>query len=396
MAGKVSIVLVGVGGYGNIYAEELLMTKNVNAYLKGVVDITLEKSRFYDEIKQRQIPVYDSLEKFYQEHDADLAIIATPIHLHKQQACLAMENGSHVLCEKPVTADIQELHDMIETRNRTNKMLAIGFNWSFTDSVQELKKDILAGKFGKPKRMKGLVLWPRNADYYNRSAWAGKQFGPNGERIFDSVLSNATAHFLHHLFYLNGDSISTSTKIKEIQAELYRANPIETFDTCAVHIQTTNDVEILYLASHAVENEYKPQYMLEFENATITYHPNDEGDEIIATWNSGKTKIYKSPERIHLRKLDLMVEAVKQNKKEVLCGPEAAGTHVYAIDGIHRSVDPIPKFPEEMIQYHEDRKLTTVNGLEDALKKSYQEFKMPAILGFEWTKLGKTIRYEQD
>ena len=395
MADKVSIVLVGVGGYGNIYAEELLMSNNVSAYLKGVVDITLEKSRFYDEIMKREIPIFDSLEKFYQEHDADLAIIATPIHLHKQQACLAMEKGSHVLCEKPVTADIQELHEMIETRDRTEKMLAVGFNWSFTNSVQELKQDILAGKFGKPKRMKALVLWPRNADYYQRSAWAGKQFGPNGEKILDSVLSNATAHFLHHLFYLNGDSISTSTKIKQLQAELYRANPIETFDTCAVHIQTTNDVEILYLASHAVENEYKPQYMLEFENATIAYHPNDEGDEIIARWKNGDTKIYKSPERIHLRKLDRMVEAVQQNTDQVLCGPEAAGTHVYTIDGIHQSVDPIPSFPDEFIQYDEDRKLTTVTGLEEALKICYQQFNMPTTLGYDWAKLGKTIHYEE-
>lgn len=394
MADKVSIVLVGVGGYGNIYAEELLMTNNVNAYLEGVVDITLEKSRFYDEIMERKIPVYDSLENFYKEHDADLAIIATPIHLHKKQACLAMENGSHVLCEKPVTADIEELHEMITVRDQTRRMLAIGFNWSFTDSVLELKNDILAGKFGKPKRMKSLVLWPRNADYYNRSAWAGKKFGPNGERIFDSVLSNATAHFLHHLFYLSGESISTSTKIEKLNAELYRANPIETFDTCAVHIKTSNNVEILYLASHAVKNEYKPQYFLEFEDATITYHPNDEGDEIVATWKNGDKKVYKSPDRVHLRKLDRMVEAVEQDSDEVLCGPEAASTHVYAIDGIHRSVDPIPTFPKQLIQYDEGNKLTTVTGLEEALKNCYEQFKMPTDLGFDWSKPGKTITYE--
>src|SRR5699024_3010834 len=189
-----------------------------------------------------------------------------PIHLHKNQACLAMEKGSHVLCEKPATADLEHLQEMIDTRDRTKKQLAIGFNWSFTESVQELKNDILSGKFGRPLKAKSIVLWPRNADYFNRSSWAGKKFSPDGDRIFDSVANNATAHFLHHLLYLSGDSIETSAEIDHLTAELYRANPIETFDTCAVRLQTKNDVEIVYIAAHAVSEQHRPKYIMEFEN----------------------------------------------------------------------------------------------------------------------------------
>lgn len=121
MTKQVSVVLVGIGGYGNMYLRALLDPQNVNAYVEGVVDVVPENSNYYQEIIEQNIPVFESLEVFYQEHNADLAIISTPIHLHKHQSCIAMENGSHVLCEKPATANRKHLQEMIETRDRTGK-----------------------------------------------------------------------------------------------------------------------------------------------------------------------------------------------------------------------------------------------------------------------------------
>ncbi|MGN8647474.1 Gfo/Idh/MocA family protein [Gracilibacillus sp. HCP3S3_G5_1] len=392
MGNEVSIVLVGIGGYGNIYVKNLFQGNYENVFVKGVVDVAPERSDFYQEIKDRHIPVYDSLDQFYQEHQADLAIISTPIHLHKAQACLAMEKGSHVLCEKPATANREHLQEMIETRDRKNKKLAIGFNWSFTDSVQSLKQDILAGQFGRPLRMKSLVLWPRNADYFNRSGWAGKKYSSDGQMIFDSVANNATAHFLHHLLYLSGDSVETSAEIDQISAELYKANPIETFDTCAIHLQTKNKVEMMFLASHAVAKEHRPKYTLEFEEATITYHPEGERSEIVAKWHDGREKSYEDPENNHIAKLGVMIEAVRDQNRSILCGPEAASAHVHAIYGIHQSVQDIPKFPKHWIAYDEDRKLTTVQGLSETLKQCYQQFCLPNDLGVEWSQSGKIVK----
>ncbi|WP_407271187.1 Gfo/Idh/MocA family protein, partial [Radiobacillus sp. PE A8.2] len=234
---KVSIVLIGISGYGNTYVKELLNPKNEIGYLVGLVDINPERSRYYKEILQCEIPIFKSLDAFYKETSADLAIICTPIHLHADQACLCLNHGSNVFCEKPMTANPIDIDKMMRTRDQTGKFLAIGFNWSFTDSIQALKKDILNGIFGKPLRMKSITLWPRNQDYFNRSAWAGKKYSASGEMILDSVANNATAHYLHNLFYLLGKTIDTSAKITDVTAELYKTNAIETFDTCALHIK---------------------------------------------------------------------------------------------------------------------------------------------------------------
>lgn len=389
---RASVLLVGISGYGHSYLNEIFSKNNENAYLEGVVDIHPKRSDYYDEIVKRDIPIYHSLEEFYQEKQADLAIISTPIHLHKEQSCYAMNHGSHVLCEKPMTANPEDIQEMINKRDKTGKFLAIGFNWSFAPSTQQLKRDILSGKFGKVKRMKSLVLWPRNEDYYNRSAWAGKEYSPDGRMIFDSVVNNATAHFLHHLFYLTGETIDTSAQLEEVTAELYKVNDIETFDTCAVNIKTTSDVDVLYIASHAVNENRRPHFVLEFEHATITYNPDGGTNDMIAVMDDGSTIVYEDPEINRNAKLHVCTEAILQGNHDILCGIEAATTHVEAIYAMHQSVQKVPYFPKEITKRDEEQKLNWIEGLEETLIECYENWSLPSDLGVEWSQKGNMIK----
>jgi predicted dehydrogenase len=389
---KVSVLLVGISGYGHSYLKELFDISNESAYLEGVVDIHPTRSDYYEEIVNRDIPIYHSLEDFYQEKQADLAIISTPIHLHKEQSCYAMNHGSNVLCEKPMTANPEDIQKMIDVRDRTGKFLAIGFNWSFAPSTQQLKKDILSGKFGKAKRLKSLVLWPRNEDYYNRSAWAGKEYSPDGRMIFDSVVNNATAHFLHHLFYLTGDQIETSAELDHLTAELYKVNDIETFDTCAVNIKTKSDIDVLYIASHAVNENRRPHFVLEYENATITYHPDGGTNDMVALMNDGSKIIYKDPEMNRNAKLNVCAEAILNGHQEILCGIEAATPHVQSIYAMHQSVPNVPLFPKELTKRDETQKLNWIEGLEDILVECYENWSLPSSFGIDWSQKGQTIK----
>ena len=48
----------------------------------------------------------------------------------------------------------------------------IGYQWSYSEGIQSLKKDILTGRFGKPLRMKSMCLWSRDFSYFSRNNWA--------------------------------------------------------------------------------------------------------------------------------------------------------------------------------------------------------------------------------
>ena len=131
--------------------------------------------------------------------------------------------------------------------------MAVGYQWSFSPAVQALKDDIRSGLFGAARKLKCLYLWPRDEGYYARNDWAGKRKDAEGAWVLDSPVQNAMAHDLHNMFYVLGKTRETSARPAEVEAELYRANAIENFDTAAARIRTEEGVEILFFVSHASE-----------------------------------------------------------------------------------------------------------------------------------------------
>ncbi|GGH85934.1 putative dehydrogenase [Pullulanibacillus pueri] len=386
MKQNVSIVLIGIGGYGDLYVQAILEQK-YNATLVGVVDIHPEKCPHYQQLIERHIPIFSSIEAFYKNSNADLAIISTPIHLHTSHTCYALEHGSHVLCEKPISPTVQDARKIIETQKTTGKYVAIGFNWSFTSSIQQLKQDIMEGAFGKAQQLKTIVLWPRNHSYFTRAPWAGRKWSNKGELILDSVASNATAHFLHNMFYLLGEDSNKSAPLKTVTAELYRANAIENFDTCAARIFTQDDVEVLFYASHAVTELLEPTFVYEFEKATLTY---SKGETITACFHNGDKKVYSDPEQQHFQKLPACIEAVSSGRATALCGPEAAYSHILSINGMQDSVPDITTFPQNQIK-DDNGELTWVQGLSESFREAYNQGVLPSEMNVSWANKGKTI-----
>ena len=81
MEGKVSTVFVGIGGYGDLYPSLYEKYEEIRALCRpvGVVDPYAERAPHFGWFKEQGAPVYDTLEDFYKEHTAELAVIATPI-----------------------------------------------------------------------------------------------------------------------------------------------------------------------------------------------------------------------------------------------------------------------------------------------------------------------------
>lgn len=385
---KVELLLVGIGGYGNHYVERLLDNVDSGKFLiKGIVDPIPQGSKYLKKLKEMKIPIYSTLEEFYTKHRADLAIICSPIQFHCPQTCLALEHGSNVLCEKPVSATIQEVNKMIAARDQANKFVGIGYQWSFTDAILNLKKDIMKGRFGKPLKLKTLVIWPRNLNYYGRNSWAGKLKDKQGNWILDSIANNATAHYLHNMFFVLGEEINKSAKIKSVQGELYRANKIENYDTAFIKAFTDKDIEIIYVGSHASEISLGPVFNYEFTKATVTY----DGKTIKASLNNGEEIEYGQPSKPE--KLWVALDAVNSGK-ELPCGLEAASAQTICINGIQESVKEIKTFPEEIIKFNQEKQQVWVEGLVDVLKDCYEKALLPTENNVLWAQAGRKVNLE--
>jgi len=180
---------------------------------------------------------------------------------------------------------------------------------------------------------------------------------------------------------------------KKIQAELYRANKIENFDTSAARIWTEQGVELLYLVTHATQELVNPKFCYEFEKATV-YFDQDKDSQIVAEFKDGTQKVYGNPFADSFNKIWIMMDAIK-GKGSHLCGINAAIPHVTAINGMQEAVGEIPDFPEELVKTSKDNQGNSiavyVEGLSELMKNCYNNWNLPHELGVEWAKVGKEI-----
>jgi predicted dehydrogenase len=395
----IRIALVGIGGYGEGYAQELLRASALRGvHLVAGIDPAPERCRILPEFSLAGIPIFPQIQDFFAQDCPDLVVLSSPIHMHALHTCLALAHGAYVLCEKPLCAVIQDGRWMAEAERQASKFVAIGYQWSFTPAIQSLKRDILLGDFGRPKRMKTRILWPRNASYYQRNRWAGRIKSDSGDWVLDSPANNAMAHYLHNALYVLGDTPTTSARPISVQAELYRANPIENYDAVALRVVTEGNVEILFYGAHAVPDEAHPVFCFEFESATVEYTAYSQ-QGIIARFNDGRMRLYGDPNApgAEWEKLWQTVDSIRTGEP-VACGIEAASAHTLCINGAQESTE-ITSIPPEGVRREsrgEADSLTWVVGLQGAFINSYTQSCLPAEAGtFPWSRAGKVIDLHQ-
>nr|MDD6335897.1 Gfo/Idh/MocA family oxidoreductase [bacterium] len=383
---QVTVALSGLGGYGENYTRWLLdgLAGPDVRFVAGV-DPFPERCRCLERVRQAGIPLYRTLgDMFASGIRPDLCIISSPIAFHVPQAVEALEGGCHVLLEKPLCPVAEDAARLIRARNIAGKKVMIGYQWAHSRAIGAFKKDIIAGRFGAPKRLRTLVLWPRTATYYHRgTGWAGKIRDGKDGWLLDSVLHNATAHYLFNMFYCLGQTTDSAVTPLAVEAAVGRANPIENFDTAAVRCRLAGGVEALYVASHAVNMNIDPSFRYEFEKGTAIYGPG-EGmtGNLRALLDDGTVIDYGPPEDEYHRKLVMAVEAVRGG--EVVCGIESALAEVLVANAVQEAC-PVTPFDAGDILV--DGELTHVRGLEDELIDAYQSWRMP------WEGEGKYLRH---
>lgn len=384
------VMLVGIGGYGNVYVNTLLDQGDaLGARLVAAVDPAPHSCKRLAELTARGVPLFTSLDEALVSTPADLVTLATPIALHAPQTVAALARGAHVLCEKPLCASTEDVRLMLAARARAGRQVGIGYQWSFSDAVLALKRDILAGRLGAPRRLKTLVLWPRHLSYYGRNRWAGRLRDDQGRWVLDSPVNNATAHYLHNMLFLLGDRLDRSLMPVSLTAELYRANAIENYDTAALRLRGPGGVELAYYVSHAVARTVNPVFHFEFENAVVTYGVAG-GEAFSARFASGEVRDYGSPGQQDL-KLGTMLECIRTGAP-VPCGIEAAIPHTACVLAAQQSATPTP-FPASLVRTtpQGDSALVHVDGLPEAMEQCYAGFRLPSELGLPWAQGGREI-----
>jgi len=89
----------------------------------------------------------------------DFVAIVTPNHMHFPPAKFALENGFHVLSDKPATFDLVEAKELQQIVEKTGLFYGLTHNYTGYPLVKEARELVASGKLGKIRKV--VVEYPQ-------------------------------------------------------------------------------------------------------------------------------------------------------------------------------------------------------------------------------------------
>jgi predicted dehydrogenase len=145
----------------------------------------------------------------------DFVAIVTPNHMHFPPVKMALENGFHVICDKPITLTLEEslaLKDIIKTSGKT---FALTHNYTGNSMVKQAKAMVKNGDLGKIRKVQVQYLqgWLATSIEETGQKQAAWRVDPKKSGI-GGALGDIGTHAENLTEYITG------LKIDEIAADL--------------------------------------------------------------------------------------------------------------------------------------------------------------------------------
>jgi predicted dehydrogenase len=381
------VALIGVSGYGRVHynmLRQLHSLGEIRLTAVAIIDPEMEPA-VVAECRSAGCEVFTDYAEMLRRHRGMLELCAIPtgIPWHTRMTLAALEAGANVLVEKPLAATLGEVDLVQAAEARHSRTVMLGFQYLYCAENISLKAELLASVIGPLRRIRGLGLWPRGADYYSRTEWAGR-IRSGGEWVLDSPISNAFAHHLSLALFFAGARQERSAAPVRVAAELYRAQAIENFDTAALRVETDTGVDIRFYASHSCKGSHEPELVLEGEGGRVVWRhgqgyrvePRGEvprhvplGDE-----NSARLCMFRTA----LRRL--------ADPGVFVCGTAIAREHTRCIQAA-QCTGPVRDVPPEWIGSNGTagrRKDTWIVGIEDMMRRAFEAARSLVEVGCPW------------
>lgn len=140
-----NISLIGYGYWGPNLARNISQNKNLN-FIKvcdSRQDRLLLAKKTYP-----NIGITSNFENILLDNKTDAVIIATPISEHFSMAKKALENGKHVLIEKPIVTNYEQAQHLTELACSKDLILMVDHIFLYNGVVRKIKEFLLQREFG--------------------------------------------------------------------------------------------------------------------------------------------------------------------------------------------------------------------------------------------------------
>lgn len=326
-----------------------------------------------EKLEAQGLHLTGSLDELLGGHRLDVVTVPTGIALHVPLARRVLEAGLTPYVEKPAAGTVELVQELIDAGRRAGRMVFVGFQECFRPSTRVVKQILLEQRYGGLKRIVSTSAWPRPASYYARNNWAGR-LHVGQDTVLDSPLNNACSHFMNLPLFLAGQSPEQTARPVSLEAELYRANPIESFDTCGLRVRTETGCEIVFHASHACQTPRGPRIRIECERARILLDfrgPGDQPDWQIQPLHGPAQSIPRDPG--HELPFEHVADWLSGQTDTPVFTAEQALAHTQVVNAAHRAC-PIRTVDAGHCMSIElkGEAATAIHGMDDLLQTCYE------------------------
>jgi phthalate 4,5-cis-dihydrodiol dehydrogenase len=158
MADNQRVIRMGAIGIGAGATAMVPIFANHPGY-KWVAGCDIDKNVLEAFGRDYNAEMYTDAEAMCKNPNVDAVYIASPNRFHVEHAMAALQNGKHVLSEKPMTITLESSEDIIKLAEQKGLKLAVNVKHSFERRILKLREIVNSGQYGKLRMM--------NYIYYN-------------------------------------------------------------------------------------------------------------------------------------------------------------------------------------------------------------------------------------
>jgi predicted dehydrogenase len=216
--------------------------------------------------------------------------IVTPNHMHFPPAKMALENGFHVLSDKPATFDLDEARQLADLVKKTGLLYGLTHNYTGYPLVKEARELVHSGKLGKIRKVvaeypQGWLATRIEESGQKQAAWRTdpKRSGAAG------CIGDIGTHAENLAEYITG------LKIKELAADLTTfVEGRQLDDDGNILLRFENGAKgVLHASQISVGEENNLNIRVYGEKGGLEWHQN-EPNTMLVKWLDQPMQVYRT------------------------------------------------------------------------------------------------------
>jgi len=230
------MVRLGIVGLGNMGSGHVAGIDRIKrCQLTAVCDIVPAKLERY-----KQYETFTDAGEMIRSGSIDAILIAVPHYDHTTIGIDALQNGIHVLTEKPISVHKADCERLIAAHTDKNLVFAAMFNQRTDPFYKRIRNIVKNGELGEIRRTACVATnWFRTEAYYASGGWRATWGGEGG-----GVLLNQCPHTLDLFQWICG----MPTKVRAF-CNFGRFHDIEVEDDVTAYLEYANGANGIFVAT---------------------------------------------------------------------------------------------------------------------------------------------------